>query len=361
MIAQLVHTLNYGDAISTEVLALDRVFREAGQESQVYSINTHPKYNGKTVDYREFPPNFSGEVILHYSLGSPLNALYRSLTNASRTLIYHNITPSDWFRGVNPRVARDIDVGIEELPGLCSISDRLLADSQFNSKELSAINFKAEILPLMFDTHRWNLPANSGIAALLNSDPSMHVVHVGRLAPNKKIEDIIKAFYFLHHHIEPKSRLWLAGIDIDTELYSFSLKRLIAEFSLTDCVSFCGPMNDDEIRALYENGSVYICMSEHEGFCLPLVEAMHFGLPVCAFASSAVPETLGNGGVLFEDKDPAMVAALLYKVAKEAPLRERLIAAGRARSEQFSFENFRARTTEIFLGQSAKKLAAGAR
>ncbi|MCB0332116.1 MAG: glycosyltransferase family 4 protein [Bdellovibrionales bacterium] len=337
---QLVHTLSYGDAISSEVLALRHCFEKLGFESEVYAINVHPKLKGQAKDFESFPKDFCGEVLLHYSLGSPLNDLYRNLTSAKRALIYHNLTPSHWFEGVNPRIVRDIQEGERELPELLGITDRILADSPFNASELQKLGFEAQVLELSVDPGRWNIEANSGIAQMVRSEGGIHLLHVGRLAPNKCIEDIIRTFYFLHHYIEENSRLWLVGIDIDTELYSFSLRHLVHQLGLEDAVSFVGCMADSEVRALYENASVYVCMSEHEGFCLPVIEAMHFGLPVVSFASSALPDTIGSGGVLVHEKRPAELAELLAHVARDATLRAHLISQGKKRVAELSFERF---------------------
>lgn len=353
---QLVHTLSYGDAISGEVLALQRTFRELGHESEIYSINTHPHYRGQTRDYRDFPGDFTGEVILHLSLGSPLSALYLSLTRARRTIIYHNLTPARWFAGVNPRIVRDITQGLGELPELCRASDRLIADSAFNAGELSELGFPAQVLGLPIDPKRWQEPANAGIRALLAGDPVLHLLHVGRLAPNKCIEDIIKVFHFLHYHVSPGAKLWLVGIDIDTELYSFSLKRLARELEVDGAVQFVGGLSDGEVRAFYEGAGAYLCMSEHEGFCVPLIEAMHFGLPVFAFDSSAVADTVGNGGIVFREKRHAEIAELVGAVAQDAEMRQRLTAAGRARVAELSYDKFVREVQSIFI-QSGSQTA----
>ncbi|NDC37470.1 MAG: glycosyltransferase, partial [Proteobacteria bacterium] len=351
---QLLHTLSYGDAISGEALALQRCLRSLGFTSDIFAINVHPVYKKEAEtlgvkDYRSFPQDVEAEVILHYSLGSPLNDLYRSLSRAQRTLIYHNLTPARWFRGVNPRIVRDIEQGMRELPGLCSISHRLIADSAFNAGELAALGFQdAQVLNLPIDPHRWDVPRNEGIFSLVSSQPGINVVHIGRLAPNKCIEDIIKAFYFLNRFIDKHSRLWLAGIDIDTEIYSFSLKRLVHALGLEEHVIFAGCMADSELRALYEGGSVYCCMSEHEGFCLPVVEAMHFGMPVVAFASSALPDTIGSGGIVVQEKRHAEIAELLAEVARNQELRSSLITAGKARVASLSYDLFAERVKEIF-------------
>jgi L-malate glycosyltransferase len=349
---QLVHTLSYGDAISGEVLALQRAIREFGFESEIYSINTHPHYKCQTRDYRDFPSNFTGKVILHLSLGSPLSALYNSLEDAERILVYHNITPAKWFKGVNPRIVADITQGLSELPKLCQVSDLILADSPFNAKELAEHGFPATVLPLPVDPLRWSEPANKGLTDLLATDSSLHLLHVGRLAPNKCIEDIIKAFYFLRHHVEPKSKLWLVGIDIDTELYSFSLKRLARELEVDDAVQFVGGLSDSEVRAFYQQSSVYICMSEHEGFCVPLIEAMHFGLPVIAYNSSAVADTVATGGIVVNQKRHAELAELVNKVAKPGELRQRLISAGQARVRELSYESFKLNLKKVLIDRS---------
>jgi glycosyltransferase involved in cell wall biosynthesis len=163
---------------------------------------------------------------------------------------------------------------------------------------------------------------------------------------------VIKAFYFLVKYIDQQARLRLVGIDTDTELYSFSLRELANYLGIAYAVEFVGPLSDSEVRAMYEASDVYICMSEHEGFCLPLIEAMHFGLPVVAFAAGAVPDTLGSGGVLVGEKKHAEIGQLLGDIASSGELRERLIKNGRERVEYFSFERFAARVRDLLTRSS---------
>lgn len=345
---QLIHTLSYGDAISGEALALQRCVTELGYEGKIFSINTHQRYLGLTESFETFPKDFNGTVILHYSLGSPLNALFRSLGKAKRGIIFHNLTPQRYFEGINPRVAKDIASGWTELPDLCKLCNWVISDSSYNASQLKEWGVDSRVVPLPFDPHRWNDAPNPGLSNLLQSDPGIHVLHVGRLAPNKCIEDILKTFYFLHHHINRKSRLWLVGIDIDTELYSFGLKRLARELHLYDFVNFTGPLSDSEIQALYRNSSVYLGMSEHEGFCVPLIEAMHYELPVLAYDCSAVGETVGSGGILFTEKRYPELAQLVAKVSEAGPLRQQLTNAGKARVAELSLENFKKSMQSVF-------------
>jgi glycosyltransferase involved in cell wall biosynthesis len=348
-IHQLVHTLSYGDAISTEVLALQRALREAGVESEIYAINEHPKLRGASRPYSALSECPAADIILHYSIGSPLNDVYSSWSRGRRIMVYHNITPPRWFSGINQRVAVDIERGLSDLPALCAKSDLRLADSPFNASELAALGFPASVLDLPLDPGRWDRPRNDGIYNLVSGTPGIHVLHVGRLAPNKMVEDIIKSFYFVHNCIEPQSKLWLVGIDIDTELYSFSLKRLAAELGLENAVEFVGCLADEEVLALYEACSVYVCMSEHEGFCLPIIEAMYFGLPVIAYAAGAVPDTVGDGGILLREKRHAEIAELIVEVARNQELRNRIVERGRERVRAFSFDVFAARVNDVLV------------
>lgn len=355
VIHQVVHTLSYGDAISTEVLSLQRVLRSLGYESEIYSINEHPKLRGRTRHYTTLPECAQADIILHYSLGSPLNPLYRSWSRGRRILVYHNITPAEYFRGVNQRVADDIEQGIAELPVLCAESDAIWADSAFNAAEIATLGFQSEVLELLVSPERWDTPRNEGIFASVTSQPGIHLLHVGRLAPNKKVEDIIKSFYFLHKEIEPASCLWLVGIDTDTELYSFSLKQLAWQLGIDHAVRFIGCRADEEVRAMYEACTVYMCMSEHEGFCLPLIEAMHFGLPVIAYDAGAVPQTLGSGGILVREKRHLEMAHLVAKVARDSELRSTMIARGRERVSHFGYDRFSRRVHELLeLGNTTR-------
>jgi L-malate glycosyltransferase len=352
-IHQLVHTLSYGDAISTEVLALQRVLHACGIGSDIFALNTHPYYREKTKSLNDVVRDSESRYLFHYSLGSPLNDFFRSLASHQRILVYHNITPASYFDGVNPRVARDIREGLSDLPEMVKLSSLCIADSQFNANEIAHYDTPVELLPLLIDDRRWSVTPNVGMMQLLAGDPSFHLLHVGRIAPNKKIEDIIKVFYFFHHHVEKKSVLWLVGIDTDTELYSFSLRQLIRDFRLEEAVRFTGGISDEEVAALYREADCFLTMSAHEGFCVPLIEAMHFELPILAYAAGAIPETLGDAGVLFYEKRPAEIAELLGIIRDNDTFRRSLIEKGKARKGAFTSEAFGARVRGLLLDSPA--------
>lgn len=346
-IHQLVHTLSYGDAISTEVLALQRVLRALGHESDIFAIHEHPLLKGGSLPYTSLQEIGQADVILHYSLGSPLNELYGSWHRGNKFLIYHNITPARWYQSVNQRVADDIEVGLRDLPELCRVSDGIWADSDYNAAEIKDLGFQAHVLELLVDPARWEQPRNEGLYSSVKNSLGTQVLHVGRLAPNKCVEDIIKSFYFLVKYADATARLRLVGIDTDTELYSFTLRELASHLGIADAVEFVGPLSDSEVRAMYEASDVYVCMSEHEGFCLPLVEAMHFGLPVVAYAAGAVADTLGAGGVLVYEKRHAEIGVMLAQIALPGEFRSALVANGHERVKYFTYERFARRVEEL--------------
>lgn len=356
-IHQFVHTLSYGDAISGEAVAIQRMLRAEGHQSEIYCLHSHEKVKQFARSWELFTSDLdtaeasgaSTAVVMHYSIGSPLNALFSDEPRIARALIYHNLTPEHWFYHYNPRVVADLEQGRVELPELLRGVDVVLADSEYNRGELRDFGCStAEVLPLFIDTEKWSVAANPGIARAVRGHGGKNVVHVGRLAPNKCVEDILKAFYFYHHKIEKQSKLWLVGMDIDTEIYSFELRRLISELRLQEAVEFVGTVADSELRAIYEGADVYLCMSEHEGFCVPLIEAMHFGVPVIAFDSTAVGDTLGDGGVLLGRKAPAELAVLMNIVITDPSVREQMVAAGKRRVRDF--------LPEVFLGNLRSRL-----
>jgi len=356
-IHQLVHTLSYGDAISTEVLALQSAIRSLGIESEIYAIHEHNKLLGRSRPLASISDCPEADLILHYSIGSPTNDIYRQWRRGHRVLVYHNITPARWFSGINSRVARDIEQGLIDLPALCAVSDRIWADSRFNASEIASLGFSAEVLDLPIAPERWERPRHAPTYDLVRSRPGTHILHVGRLAPNKCVEDVIKSFYYLKRYIQPASWLWLVGIDADTELYSFSLRRLAANLGIEDSVEFMGCLADEQVRSLYESCSAYLCMSEHEGFCLPLIEAMHFGCPVIAYDAGAVAETIGDGGIVVREKRHAEVGQLLAMVASDDAFRGRLVAKGRERVKEFSYQRFTDRLSELLTAQGKRREA----
>lgn len=368
LICQFLHTLSYGDAISNEALTIDAMLRNLGIESRIYGLHTHDKLREHFTHWEKASGDIKdreerGEpvgVLMHYSIGSPLTQVYAGEQFPKKFFLYHNMTPERFFSPYNARVAAALKQGRHDMQPLLDISDFVLADSHFNSSELLAMGVKSVgVLPLPLDAEKWRIAANVGIRRVLQATGGVNVLHVGRIAPNKCLEDIIKAFYFYHHKINQKSRLWLVGSDVDTEIYSFELRRLVSRLALKSAVNFVGSVSDCELKSFYENSHVYLCMSEHEGFCVPLIEAMHFGVPIVAYRAGAIPETLQDAGVIFDVKEHAAIAEALNILAPSGvccsdsqghsnlsagnPIelhRDELIRRGKERVENFSLQAF---------------------
>jgi glycosyltransferase involved in cell wall biosynthesis len=189
---------------------------------------------------------------------------------------------------------------------------------------------------LDFDAYR--VPP-SRVIRKLYADGKTNILFVGRMIPNKKIDDLIKSFAFYQRHLNRRSRLLLVGDYRGHERYFRRLLELIDELRARDVV-FTGHVAQDELMAYYSAADLFLCLSEHEGYCVPLVEAMHAGVPVIAYAAGAVAETLGGGGILLRDKAPELVAFLIDEVTRNASLRQELLAGqsravGRIRSTDF--------------------------
>ncbi len=351
VIDQFVNTLQYGDAISGEVLSMQRVLHELGIQSDIVALHTHEKYLGLTISPEEFlnkrkertNTNTKSAVINHFSISSSLNELFRDLKQTKKVMLYHNMTPSKWYQGYNSRVYSDLEKGAEEISTLKDIVDLAIADSTFNASELLELGFKnVEVLPLPLDPKRWEIPSNEGIKQVLKNTevPTVNILHVGRFAANKKIEDILQIFYFYHHKLNKNSKLWLVGNDTDTEIYSFELRRITKKLALEHAVNFCGTISDSELKSFYESADAYLCTSAHEGFCVPAIEAFHFEVPVVSFGGTALTETLGEGAVTVPNRDHILAAFAVDQLLTNQTLKSSLITKAKKELTRFDINKF---------------------
>jgi glycosyltransferase involved in cell wall biosynthesis len=264
-----------------------------------------------TVDYRELPGASRPDNILihHFSLGSRASRIAYALPDRM-VLVYHNITPPEYFVDIHPLLTQQCFLGRRELRFYATRCDLALGDSEYNRRELEAAGFPAtDVLPVVPDFSHLAGPPNY-MQARAFDDEWVNVLFVGRMIPNKRIEDVIRWFYSYKRWHNPRARLLLVGSYGGFERYIAMLHQFIARLGATD-IYFQGHVTNEELVAYYELADVFLCASEHEGFCVPLVEAFHMGVPVIAFAAAAVPATLDGGGMLVTDKNPAEVAALI--------------------------------------------------
>ncbi len=345
-ISQLLPTLSFGDAVGNDTLAIQKILREEGYESEIYAENIDRRLSSGQVSSVEKMPGFKPEDILiyHASTGTKLNALFPTL-GGKKVMIYHNITPPAFFAEYSPEAVRLTESGYA---GIRSLADKVqfcIADSEYNRQELIKMGYTCpiEVCPIVIPFEDYDRPPDPKVMKRYQGDGFFNLLFVGRIAPNKRQEDVIRAFYCYQKRYNPRSRLFLAGSCQGMERYGTRLKSYVRTLGLEDRVIFPGQIKFPEILAYYRLADVFVCMSEHEGFCVPLAEAMHLGKPIVAYRSSAVPETLSGGGLLLDSKDPWTAAAAIHRVAEDEALRAFLAEKQRARLAALSYPEVKKR------------------
>ena len=337
---QVLATLGYGDAIGHEVLGIQRVLREAGYESDIFVETADRRLEPLTRDYRELvDASRSGNLLLHhFSIGSKASRTAYALPDRM-ALIYHNITPPEYFVGVHRRLARQCFRGRRELRAYVDRCDLALGDSDFNREDLDRLGFpRTAVLPVVPDFSHLALEPNPFVADQFDDDWT-NILFVGRVIANKKIEDLIRFFYAYHTRFNPRSRLLIVGAFGMFERYLAGLYHLIVELGLSH-VHFVGHVSDEELVAYYDIADLFLCASEHEGFCVPIVEAFVKEIPVLAYAATAVPATMDGAGVLYEHKDAAQVATLMDAVLSDRVLADGIVAAQLAAARRLRAKDF---------------------
>jgi glycosyltransferase involved in cell wall biosynthesis len=336
IVHQWVPAAHRGDAIGDSARRVRDLLRAMGHEADLFALTVDDDLRS---DVREFtdPAARRGDVtILHYALPSPMTAAFVSL-RGGRVLQYHNVTPASYFAPYDPALFRLASLGRRELAWLAGRVDLALGDSEYNRRELEALGFdRTGVFPIAVDTARITQAAGRPALDEIIDDGLVKFLFVGRMAPNKKIEDHIRLAEVYKRYVDAYYRFIFVGrYDVVQRYYSM-IRALMAEYRLlNDRFVFTGPVPDEELATYYRHAAVYISLSEHEGFCVPLVEAMAAGVPVLAYAAAAVPDTLAGAGVQFAPKDFEFAAEVLGALAFDDSLRARVIAGQRRRLADF--------------------------
>ncbi len=324
-IHQLSVSAAYGDAIGGEVFTIRDALRAAGYASDVFVELVDARMAAEVRPYQEYREASSPEnvVLLHFSLGSKVSALAHELADRL-VLIYHNITPAEWFAPYSLGLARNCMRGRIELASFAQRCLLGLGDSEYNRQELEELGFSpTAVLPLIVDMSRLDGPAHPLVLDRYH-DGRTNLLFVGRVVPNKKIEDLLAAFAYYRRFIDHRSRLIIVGEYRGFLPYYDSLQRLMSEMKLDEVV-FTGHVSQAELNAYYDVADCFVCASEHEGFCVPIFEAIHKGLPVIAYSAAAIPYSTGKGVLLFRDKDPAIIAETIAEVLRDSGLRGQVV------------------------------------
>ena len=334
-IDQWVPVLHAGDAIGDSARLMRDAFRRLKHQADVYALDLDPELIGDGRLFSDWKPGAPGDVvILHFALPSPLtDALIRH--SGRRAILYHNITPAEFFTDYDAEMARICRVGRDQLRQLVGHVDLALADSEFNCDELRREGFaRTGVMPIFMNMARYR-EAPSRVMRRALADGRTNVLFVGRVAPNKRHDDLIRIASYWKRFIGPELRLLLVGKlprratgrgEPLKRHYFDALQSLLYEEGLTpDEVVFTGHVDHADLLACYASAHAFVSMSEHEGYGVPLVEAMLMNVPIVAYRSTAVADTLGGAGLQVTSKRIEEIAELLHLVTTDARLRRAVL------------------------------------
>jgi glycosyltransferase involved in cell wall biosynthesis len=327
VIHQWIPAAHRGDAIGDSARRVRDLLRAQGHVSEIYALTIDEDMRTEARPFAD-PEATTGDVtVFHFAVPSPMTEAFARLPRG-RVLQYHNITPAHFFAPYDPAIFRIAVVGRRELGSLAGRTDLALGDSEYNRQELEALGFdRTGVMPIAVDTARITTAPRHPVLESILADGLTNVLFVGRIVPNKKIEDVIRLAEQFKRYTDARYRFIFVGRTDGVPRYYAAVRSLVEKYEmLPDRFWFTGPVSDWELAAFYRHASVYVSMSEHEGFCVPLVEAMAAGVPVMAYASTAVPETLGGAGVVFSPKDMEYAAELLGQLAFDDRVRDQVVA-----------------------------------
>jgi glycosyltransferase involved in cell wall biosynthesis len=340
IVHQWVPALHRGDAVGDHALRVRDVLRAWGHESDIFVMTP----GGGDADAQSWtePEARDGDVtIFHFATASPMSEVFGRLPG-TRVLWYHNITPARFVAPYDAGLAKVSAAARLELAALAGRVDVAVGVSDFNRQELEALGFpRTAVVPIMLDLNRLRQVPRVPALEWILQDGLANILFVGRIAPNKKIEDHIRLATLFARYVDTSYRFIFVGRYDVVPGYYAALRTMLGTYGLVaDRFWFTGPVPDVELAAYYRNAHAYVSMSEHEGFCVPIVEAMAMDVPVLAYADTAVPETLGGAGVSFRPKDLEFAAELLGDLIYDEPFRHDVLAGQRVRVREFARDRF---------------------
>jgi glycosyltransferase involved in cell wall biosynthesis len=336
-IHQFVAGYTHGDAISNEAVALRDVFRSWGYDSHIFSETKRilPELRKDARDVTAYRAACSPDdvVLLHLSIGSKVNDVFAALP-CKKAILYHNMTPAHFFEPLHRQIAQPLIKGREQILKLVNSAQVNMAVSGFNASELEAAGYSdVRVFPIFLDLNKTGTEPDRKTMRRLD-DGLVNILFVGRCVPNKRIEDLIMTFAAFQQHVEPKSRFIHIGSFSGLERYHYAVLAQSREMGLRN-IMMPGAQNQAQLNACYAKAHVFLCMSEHEGFCIPLIESMLHDVPILAYEAAAIPETLGGAGVLFDTKDFGAVAEMMGQMVHNSSLRDSILTKQRARLKEY--------------------------
>ncbi len=322
-----------GDAITEQALLIRRWLRNSGYQSEIYTEHCRLEMENEVLPISSYRRQRDEDVLIyHHAIGATVADRLLQLKMPT-ILIYHNITPPEFFSQTDPALSRQLALGRSQLMALQRQTLLALGDSDYNELELREFGYKnTGVLPIVLAPADYDLDPDPQVIARF-SDGRKNLLFLGRVAPNKKQEDLLKLLLY-YRRIEPEARLILVGsarmINYVNWLHDFAFT-----LDITDGVVFTGHVSHAEMLAYFKVADLYVSMSEHEGFGKPLIESMYLDLPVLAYASTAVPYTLGDAGVLFHHKHYEALAEVVDILVRDSELRQKIIEGQQRRVQEY--------------------------
>lgn len=357
---QLVVGAAPGDAITKSALLIRAALRQYGP-SELYAQHIEPGLGTEVhrLDDLASRPNRRRPLVFHASMGSW--PVYHAITSNEHrlVLVYHNFSPPEYYAEVAPEIAGDLIRGRWELEQLRDRVELAIADSEYNADELEQLGYTdVRVVPPTPDVDRLDrvTPDPAMLARIRSWGDGPLVLCVAQQLPHKRIERVLAATAVLQQEFLPSARLAFVGVD-RLETYSKALRVMARTVGLSD-PQLLGRVSDAELSALYLRASVFLTLSEHEGFCVPVIEAMATGVPVVASRRAAIPSTLGGAGLLIDEPDdPVTVAGCLARVIGDEELRSTMIGRGVGRARQLSAPSSLPLFVQTLTGHSQARIA----
>ncbi len=358
-IHQILPRLAWGDAVGNQVRYLQGLLRRWGYASDIYAETWDDACKDQVRPVREYLKEASADSVLvvHHSFEGRLVPLI-TRSPGRKVLVYHNVTPARLFEGFERKIAAACDAARDELLALRPHVEHAFAYSRFSAEELVAAGFPSvSVLPFAIDWSAFDTAPDPVLQAELG-DGFSNILFVGRAVPSKKVDDVLRVFTAYQRLYQLRSRLVVAGYlhrDGAYGSYLHGLKDVLG----AERVLFLGRVSAAQLSACFATASAYLSMSRHEGFGVPLLEAMYRGVPVVAYGAAAVPETMGGAGLATLSDDPPEVAELLAVLDRAPALRAQVITAQRERLASLSQDAVAEQVREAFQGVLSGRSASG--
>jgi glycosyltransferase involved in cell wall biosynthesis len=318
------------------------VLRETGFESKIFVAEADAELSGRAHpfrSYRAWPGTGARTWLLYQAATGNLMGDFVADRPEPKLLSYHNLTPAELLEPWDPTAAHAVTVGRRQLSRIAPTAKLGMAMSRFSERELVEMGCpRTSVVPPLFDLDGFTRPADQRTLEDLQTESvrgGADLLFVGRISPSKAQHDLMKALAAYRRTYDPHARLHLVG-GVSSPAYRAVLGQLAADLDLTEAVNFAGSVSGARLTAYYQAADVFVSCSDHEGFGIPLLEAMRHRIPIVAYEAGAVPETLGAAGVLLPAKGPIVVAAALHRVLEDAGLRKTLLEAGDLRLDELS-------------------------